>query len=689
MTFLQPLLLFALPLITLPVLIHLINQRRYQSIRWAAMIFLLAANRMSRGYAKLRQWLILLFRVAVVTALILAVSRPLASGWLGRAVGGRPDTTLILLDRSPSMRQQGPGTVISKLDAGRQQLARTLQVLGSGRWVLIDSTSNAARDIESPDALLKLTAAEPASTSADLPAMLEAARDYIRANRTGRTEIWICSDLRQNDWKPDSARWQSLRNSFLEFPQGVRIHLLAYSDVPKSNVAVQVTNVRRQQTADGAELLISLKLTREGDTDAKLTVPVQFEIETARSETTIDMNGPTYEMKDHRIPIERARERGWGKVSVPADANPGDNEFYFVFDRPQPRRTFIVSEDPRVIAPLQLAATISPDPATACSAEMITREQLATADWDGISLLVWHAALPEGDAARAVEAFINRGGQVVFLPPRTPGDTIFMGARWQDWTEERAEIPIETWRGDQDLLANTQSGAALPVGRLQIRRVCGLTGELTPLATLKGSRLLFARLPTNRGGVYFCTTTPDGADSSLATNGVVLYAFAQRALAAGAAVLGQTRQLVAGDLALEQPTTWQQVAGTPDAISTDYAHHAGVYKAGEKLVAVNRSPSEDQAPVLAEDRVAELFKGLDFTRVDDHAGSLVGLIQEIWRPFLLLMMVAMLVEAGLCLPKRAREQPEPSGGFRSFTDATERPAAKAPDRSGAKVGTAL
>src|SRR5690349_15965311 len=101
MTYLQPLLLLALPLVTLPILIHLINQRRYQSIRWAAMIFLLAANRMSRGYAKLRQWLILLFRVAVIATLILAVSRPLASGWLGRAAGGRPDTTIILLDRSP------------------------------------------------------------------------------------------------------------------------------------------------------------------------------------------------------------------------------------------------------------------------------------------------------------------------------------------------------------------------------------------------------------------------------------------------------------------------------------------------------------------------------------------------------------------------------------------------------------
>src|SRR5947208_12090501 len=104
MSFLQPLLLAALPLVALPVIIHLINQRRYQTIHWGAMMFLLAANRMSRGYAKLRQMLILLFRMLAIAGLIFAVSRPLASGWLGRATGGRPDTTVILLDRSPSMQ---------------------------------------------------------------------------------------------------------------------------------------------------------------------------------------------------------------------------------------------------------------------------------------------------------------------------------------------------------------------------------------------------------------------------------------------------------------------------------------------------------------------------------------------------------------------------------------------------------
>jgi hypothetical protein len=80
MNFQQQLMLLALPLAAIPIIIHLINQRRYQTVRWGAMMFLLAANRMSRGYARLRQWLIMACRLLAVLGLILAVARPLASG---------------------------------------------------------------------------------------------------------------------------------------------------------------------------------------------------------------------------------------------------------------------------------------------------------------------------------------------------------------------------------------------------------------------------------------------------------------------------------------------------------------------------------------------------------------------------------------------------------------------------------
>jgi hypothetical protein len=59
-----------------------------------------------------------------------------------------------------------------------------------------------------------------------------------------------------------------------------------------------------------------------------------------------------------------------------------------------------------------------------------------------------------------VQAFVERGGQAIFLPPLSisqgsisqgsTGDGELFGVGWQAWVEEPEEIPVEKWRGDQD-----------------------------------------------------------------------------------------------------------------------------------------------------------------------------------------------------------------------------------------------
>ena len=75
MNFLQPFILWGLPLVLLPVLIHLLNRMRYRTVPWAAMMFVLAAMKHSTRQARLREWLILLMRALAVLALVLANTR--------------------------------------------------------------------------------------------------------------------------------------------------------------------------------------------------------------------------------------------------------------------------------------------------------------------------------------------------------------------------------------------------------------------------------------------------------------------------------------------------------------------------------------------------------------------------------------------------------------------------------------
>ncbi|MCR9297021.1 MAG: BatA domain-containing protein, partial [bacterium] len=253
MSFLQPLILVALPLIGLPILIHLINQWRYQTKPWGAMQFLLAANRMNRGFARIRQWLILAMRTLVVAGLIFAVARPLASGLLGFAAGTVTDTTVVIMDRSPSMLQAGIGGE-TKLEAAHRQIGDALSKLKSNHWVAIDSASGEAASFDSLEAMMDSPAMLPSSTSSDFPVLMQSALDYLQANSSGQTEVWICSDLRAADWNAESGNWSVVRQGFQALPQTVRFHLLTYPSIAEENIGLRVSEVRRAASTESGNV---------------------------------------------------------------------------------------------------------------------------------------------------------------------------------------------------------------------------------------------------------------------------------------------------------------------------------------------------------------------------------------------------------------------------------------------------
>ncbi len=665
MSFLQPLMLIALPLIALPIIIHLINQWRYQTKPWGAMMFLLAANQMNRGLAKLRQWLILAMRTLAVAGLIFAVARPLSSGLFGLSGGAKIDTAIVLLDRSPSMQQIGP-TGESKLQAARRQLADALKTVGAEHFVAI-LPDGSATEYESADAMFDSPQLASSSAETMLPTMLSGTLDYLKANNPGPTEVWICSDLRASDWKVNDGVWAVSRDGFQSLPQAVNINLLAYPELANENLAVRVTNARRAPREDesGADdLLLSISVTRidatEDATDREITI--EIEVGGARSSIVATLTGSQVDVRNHRIPLAGTQTSGWGKVSIPADSNPADNDYYFVFDDPPLRRVVVVSDNPASTRAVEIAASVTDDGTENPAVEVLAPSQLDSLALDDTSLLVWQAALPDQDSSPAVMNYVDAGGQVIFFPPidlLTSGNGLpqkFLGVRWSGWaSREESPIMVQSWRGDQDLLAATASGVGLPVGQLKLSGYARLESDadISRLARLPGGDSLLLKVPTDAGSVYFCATTADPNVSSLAESGVVLFVAIQRAIARGQQALGKTIARIARDDETDT-SKWQQLLGETTALSTQFASTAGVYQVEEQRFAVNRPLSEDQPTQLNDEQIEALFSGLQFSRVDASTGDLGGIVREIWRLFLIAMIVALLVEAVLCLPRLSR-----------------------------------
>lgn len=676
MSFLQPILLVGLPLALLPVVIHLINQHRHRTVRWAAMMFLLDAKKMTKGLARLRQILILAMRVLAVATLVFAASRPLAGGWIGLA-GGKADTLVILLDRSASMERRNLETGESKRSAALDRIAGLLETTGQrGEIVLIDSATLEPVVVNDAAALRDLPQTSPTATSADVPAMLRRALDRLAAAGNGRTDIWLASDLRQSNWMPGSGEWESIRAD-LAARETVRLFLLTFAEEGGDNTSIQIGGAKRQRGPEGMRLTMDIRIRREGAAEAdKAEVPVEFTLNGTRTVETFDLNGPELVLLSHSLPLAPGNERGWGRLDLPADDNPADNSAFFVFDEPAVRRTVVVSDDPLSAEAIRAAAAAPSEPGANHEALVLATSASAQIPWEETSLLFWQAPLPEAESPEAalLRQHAAAGRALVLLPPPDEGGGELFGMKWEEWQGGGEEpVPVDWWRTETGLLANTRSGTPLPVGDLAIFRSRRFSGEYIPLMRLgEGFPAIARTVGTGEEGigegpggpVYLWGTLPRADHSNLASEGVVFFVMVQRALESGAAAVSRARALTAGRDVLS-PFPGARALDEADAGSPTTAPglSAGAWEHGEgeaaRLVAVNRPESEDDPRILGAEALKTILAGVDYRRIDDEVGSGSSLASEIWRTFLVAMALALLAEAALCLPPRAEPEPEP------------------------------
>ncbi len=659
--FRQPLLLWGLPLVLLPIIIHLINQHRHRTVQWAAMMFLLDAKKMTKGMARLRQIFILAMRVLAVAALIFAAGRPLASGWVALTAGSDTDSIIILLDRSASMEQQNLQTGESKRSTALAKITDFLEKTAQHtQVVLIDSVTLESTEIDSPEDLLDFPSTVPTDTTADIPALLQTALDYITVNKSGRTDIWLASDLRTMDWDSGDGRWENLRSSFSEL-EGIRFYLLNYPDIKDDNLFVRVENLKRRRGPDGIDLIMDVSVSREGNpaTLEPLEVPLEFTINGTRTIQNVTIEGNELSLQGHTISLGTSETAGWGRVDLPADGNLQDNTFFFVFGDAPVQKTVIVSDDPQVIQALRSAAEAPADPNKRYQVEVFTPSGTAEIPWSETALLFWHTALPTDGSAEAalLGQFVDSGKSLVLLPPEGSAPSSFLGFSWGDWSQDIGDaLEIGWWRTDSGLLANTRNGNPLPLGDLKIFRTRFFKGENQVLLKLKGNEEVIARLITEKDGeVFVWGTLPSATYSSMASDGVAFFVMIHRALDRGARSLANAQLREAKPGALSAKLSWKPLNTRESGENAlDLSLHAGIFESAAKkrLIALNRPAAEDDQRVLTSEQLAILFAGLDYSEIKDEVGNETSLASEIWKAFLVAMALALLIEAALCIPPR-------------------------------------
>jgi hypothetical protein len=201
---------------SLPILIHLLNRRRFRVVDWAAMRFLLAAQRKNTRRMRLEQLLLLAVRTLLVLLLVAAMAsimpwaeslwaRVLPDRAGGVGLGGRTHKILVL-DGSLSM-----GLRTGELTCFERARALALEVLrdasgGDGFSVvlmaapprrIVPEPSDDAGRVRDEVKALRLP-----HGNADLAATLTGVEDMLRHSPTkfDQREVYFFTDLQRATW---------------------------------------------------------------------------------------------------------------------------------------------------------------------------------------------------------------------------------------------------------------------------------------------------------------------------------------------------------------------------------------------------------------------------------------------------------------------------------------------------------
>lgn len=652
MSFLSQPILWGLFAASVPVIIHLLNRRRFRIVKWAATSFLLKASRESRGKKKLKHFLILACRALAIAALIFAVARPLIGGFLGSG-SGSVGTVVLILDRSASMETKPGSGQLSHRQSVITKITEAVENMGSPRLVLIDSASGEIQEVPSPDALSELSTTSATDTQADIPTLLAKAIDYLDETNPGQSEIWVASDLQRGDWRPSDSRWGAIQAGLEGLPTKTNLRILTAGEQTVENFTLELLTSRRVED----DLFLDLKLSRlEGD--GTTTVPITYSLNGARNSERVTMNGQEVRFQK-RFPLTAADTEGYGWVGIPSDNNSRDNSVYFAFGGKEPVQTWVVSEEPTSPTADFLQKAAAPAGFERYTCTVVAPTQTTQIDWTTASLIIWQAPIPIGAVAAQLNDFVTSGGSALFFPPNQPSTGVIFGASWGEIEEAPADqfFINGSWVKDDGPWQNGMDDTLMPVDQVRGVKRRSIQGDGSSLAEWDdGSPFLYRQLE-GLGTSIFINTLPDDRWSNIEFVALHLVAI-QRLIEKGTDRLHAGYRAVAGsDKAKGRDDEIRERLDTFEGYEPALEHYrAGVYRLGNRTIAVNR-PSEENSPTrIDEEALDELLKGTSYTLFANQ-DSKKDLISEAWRAFLVAVLLFLLAEALLCLQPKSTGPP--------------------------------
>lgn len=307
--------------VSVPIIIHLLNRRKFERVVWAAMRFLRVSVEQNQRRLKIEDLLLLLLRCLLVLLLALALARPVLRATSAASMGANKVTGVVVLDNSASMAQNDG--VQSRFEAAKKAADDIIRNLPTGSSVAVVLASDEAQSLIAEPTFDLALASQTIKDAPlhDRPSNLikgvQSAVNILGGRRPSlRREIYILTDGQALAFR----QLAEIRKTLDDQRRDVRAHILILGDREERNLGISAVSVEKGIVPVNEPVRVNVAVKNYSRTEAvKVNVFVGVDGDKPMDEGSID-SIPAGEERSISL-YARIKADGFHTISARLDAD--------------------------------------------------------------------------------------------------------------------------------------------------------------------------------------------------------------------------------------------------------------------------------------------------------------------------------------------------------------------------------
>ncbi len=332
MSFVNPAFLIALSAIAIPIIIHLIQLRKYKRIYFSNVSFLHSIEEQQRNTNKLKNLLVLLARILTILFLVLAFAQPYIPVNNEKVNTGK-NYISIYIDNSFSMERQGKnGTLLDEAKRKAKEVAQSFKNDDQFQLLGNEFSGNQQRWISKESFLKNVAELKIRPESRDLKQVVARQKSFLKEKTGKSAKAFIISDFQK-------AFVQN--NQSLELDSAIDWQLVTLENDQNQNVSIDSVWFYSPIHFPNSQENLLVKIHNYSESEIS-AFPYEIKI-----------NGQVIGVSNITIPAEsyvvdtfiyRNKNTGWqeGSISIKDQSLSFDNDYYFSYEIEKSRKVSII-----------------------------------------------------------------------------------------------------------------------------------------------------------------------------------------------------------------------------------------------------------------------------------------------------------------------------------------------------------